>query len=252
MIDTHAHLYLKEFKDNIKEVVNLAINTGIEQVWLPGIDFESLQSMENLQNAFPGYFKLFAGLHPCDVKENYLEEIQKILAAYTPEKYTGIGEIGLDLYWDKTFFEQQKTALKLQLDFAVENKIPVILHVRDASEEIMQIIRDYYQSGLKGIFHSYAGNLEQALELTKNGFLIGVNGSVTFKNSQLATFINNIPLESIVTETDSPYLSPVPYRGKTNDPSRIPIIINKLSELYKIPATTIKATTKANALKLIN
>jgi len=252
MIDTHAHLYLEEFNTDIDQVIQKAKFTGIDEVWLPGITIDSLKPMENLASRWPGYFRLFAGLHPCEVRPGFTEIIEKILDSFQSGLYTGIGEIGLDLYWDITYFKEQKEALTMQLDYAAANNFPVIVHVRNASEQIMPIIREYYSKGLKGIFHSYAGNLEQAIELTNEGFLIGVNGSITFKNSTLATFLSKISPDHIVTETDSPFLSPVPYRGKRNDPSNIPLIINKISELYNLSVSEIQARCQANALRLIS
>jgi len=252
MIDTHAHLYLEEFKTDIDQVIQHSKDTGIKEIWLPGIDVTSLEPMINLAQKWPGYFRIFAGLHPCDVRPGFKEIVETILDSFKTGNYTGIGEIGLDLYWDKTYFEQQKEALKIQLEFAVSNNLPVVLHVRDAFDEIMPIIRDYYSKNLKGIFHSYAGDLEQALELTNQGFLIGINGTITFKKSTLAMFLKEISLEHIVTETDSPFLSPVPHRGKRNDPSNIPLIITKIAELYNLPASEIQAHCHANAMRLIS
>lgn len=252
MIDTHAHLYLEEFNADIDQVIQRSKESGISEIWLPGINADSLKPMENLASRWPGYFRLFAGLHPCDVRPGFTEIIDKIFESFPTGPYTGIGEIGLDLYWDITHFEEQKEALTMQLDYAVANNFPVIIHVRNASEQIMPIIRNYYSKGLRGIFHSYAGNLEQAIELTNEGFLIGINGSITFKNSTLATFLDKISLDHIVTETDSPFLSPVPHRGKRNEPSNIPIIISKISELYNIPIPEIQSRCYSNAMRLIS
>ena len=252
MIDTHAHLYLEEFKTDIDQVIQHSIDTGIKEIWLPGIDISSLEPMMNIAQKWPGYFRIFAGLHPCDVRPGFSQIIDSIIKSFETGIYTGVGEIGLDLYWDKTYIEEQKEALKMQLDFAVTNNLPAVLHVRDAFSEIMPIIREYYSKGLKGIFHSYAGDLEQALELTSQGFLIGINGTVTFKKSSLAIFLKEISLEHIVTETDSPFLTPVPHRGKRNDPTNIPLIITKIAELYNLPASEIQARCHANALRLIS
>lgn len=252
MIDTHAHLYLEEFSTDIDQVIQHSKDTGIKEIWLPGIDVSSLEPMIKLAQKWPGYFRIFAGLHPCDVRPGFSEIIETIFESFKTGHYSGIGEIGLDLYWDKSYFELQKEALKMQLDYAVSNNLPAVLHVRDAFAEIMPIIRDYYSRGLKGIFHSYAGDLEQALELTSHGFLIGINGTITFKKSTLATFLNNISLEHIVTETDSPFLSPVPFRGKRNDPSNIPLIITKIAELYNLPVSEIQASCHTNAMRLIS
>lgn len=252
MIDTHAHLYLDAFEEDRTAVIERSRDTGITEVWLPGIDADSLPAMEALNKAYPGYFKQFAGLHPCDVKPGFSEQLQRIKKALDTGSYAGIGEIGLDLYWDKTYLNEQLEALRTQLDWAVAMQLPVILHVRDAYEAIMPVIRSYYGSGLRGIFHSYAGSLEEAIELTNNGFLLGINGSITFKKSQQAAFLHQLPLTSLVTETDAPYLAPVPHRGKRNEPANIPLVIDFIAQAYGLPVETVSTTCLANAQKLLN
>jgi TatD DNase family protein len=253
MIDTHAHLYLPDFTADLPDVLQNALTSGVDQIWLPAIDVPSLCAMEPLRAST--IFRFFAGLHPCDVKADYLSQLDLIHTAldssssYGP--YSGIGEIGLDLYWDKTFFKEQQYALTTQLDWALQRGQPALIHVRDAFDEIMPLIRPYYGRGLKAIFHSFAGTLDQALELTSEGFLLGINGTITFKNSLQATFLSQIPLSSIVTETDSPFLSPVPFRGKRNEPKHIPLVVAKLAELYSLPPSEIDAVTTATALALL-
>jgi len=251
MIDTHAHLYLEAFEEDRATVIERSRSTGITEVWLPGIDADSLPAMEALDKAYPGYFRRFAGLHPCDVKPGFSDQLQRIKLALDTGLYAGIGEIGLDLYWDKTFLNEQLEALRIQLDWAVAMQLPVILHVRDAYEAIMPVIRTYFGSGLKGIFHSYAGSLEEAIELTSNGFLLGINGSITFKRSQQATFLAQLPLSSLVTETDAPYLAPVPHRGKRNEPAYIPLMIDFIAQTYEIPVEVVKTTCTENARRLL-
>ncbi|MDD3430973.1 MAG: TatD family hydrolase [Bacteroidales bacterium] len=255
MIDTHTHLYLPEFRTDIEEVLKRTQATGITQCWIPGIDADSLSAMDRLYELIPapGFFRLFAGLHPCEVKDNYRKELDLIRQALLSGKYNGIGEIGLDRHWDLTFFDQQMEALRIQLDWALEFNMPVLIHTRDAFEEIMPVIRPYFNKGLKGIFHSYAGTLEQARELTaKGGFYLGINGSITYKNSAQKLFLNEIPLRYIVTETDAPYLSPVPHRGKRNEPSNIPLIVEQLAVIYKKTTEEIKNITSINANCLFN
>lgn len=247
MIDTHAHIYLDVFDEDRDAMVERSRLAGIQEIWLPGIDTDSLASMETLSNRHPGYFRLFAGLHPCEVSAGFQEKLTNIASAIQSGRYAGIGEIGLDLYWDKTFLSEQLKALTFQLDLALQFDVPVILHVRDAFHEIMPLIRSYYGRGLRGIFHSFAGSLDQALELTDQGFLLGINGSVTFKRSPLAEFLNQLPLSSLVTETDSPYLAPVPHRGKRNEPTNIPLIIQFIANSFQLPAAEISAHSVANA-----
>jgi TatD DNase family protein len=246
MIDTHAHLYLPDFTPDLPTVVSDALAAGVTQIWLPAIDAPSLCAMEPLRSS--NAFRFFAGLHPCDVKDDFEKQLDTIHTSLELSSYSGIGEIGLDLYWDKTYFEQQKIALKVQLDWALERRQPALIHVRDAFDEIMPLIRPYYGSGLKAIFHSFAGTLSQALELTSQGFLLGINGTITYKNSAQAQFLSQVPLTSLVTETDAPFLTPVPFRGKRNEPKHIPLVVAKLAELYNLSAAEIDSVTTTTAL----
>jgi len=251
MIDTHAHLYDSAFDEDLTEVLQRAKNIGIEGIWIPGVNTESLYAMDKLRNLSPDYFRFFGGLHPGDVKENFHDELSKIRQIVEAGSYSGIGEIGLDLYWDKTFFEQQKEAFTYQLDWALERNQPVLIHIREAFDEVMPIIRNYYAKGLKGIFHCFAGTLEQALELTQEGFLLGINGNITYKKAPVAKFLHNIPLDCIVTETDSPYLAPTPHRGKRNEPKYISLVVHALSEIYNLPTQQIEMQTVLNAKRLL-
>jgi len=249
MIDTHAHLYLPDFSDDLLEVLAEARSSGVTQIWLPAIDASSLCAMEPLRSSETQRF--FAGLHPCDVKEDYRKQLDKIRTALDLAPYSGIGEIGLDRYWDKTFYPEQEDALREQLDWALARKQPALLHVRDAWEEMMALIRPYYGKGLKAIFHSFSGTLEQALELTSQGFLLGINGTITYKNSLQAQFLSQVPLTSLVTETDAPFLTPVPFRGKRNEPKHIPLIVAKLAEIYSLSTDEIDAVTTRTALEIL-
>jgi TatD DNase family protein len=253
MIDTHAHVYLDEFKDDIDQVVMRSREAGIREIWLPAINAESLKSMDRLAANYPGYFRQFAGLHPEDVGPDFRQQLDIISSALDTGRYTGVGEIGLDLYWNKTTLNEQKEALIAQLNLATTNHLPVIIHVRDAFDDIMPIIRTYYSKGLKGIFHCFSGTLEQARELTETGgFLLGINGSITYKKSAQATFLNQIPLKFIVTETDSPYLPPVPYRGKRNEPRNIIQVIQTLSVMYGLSEAEVRTQCLSNASSLIS
>lgn len=252
MIDTHAHLYLPEFDTDLPEVIQRAKDKGIEEIWIPGIDSESLLSMENLRSLYPGFLRFFAGLHPCNVQSDFREELQKILTSLNATSYSGIGEIGLDLHWDATYFKEQKEALTYQLDWALDRNLPVLIHVREAFDEIMPLIRPYYSKSLKGIFHSFAGNQDQATELTlEGGFLLGINGNITYKNSPVALFLKTIPIKYLVTETDAPYLTPIPFRGQRNESQYIPLILQKLSQIYDLPPEQIQRQTVQNARQLL-
>jgi TatD DNase family protein len=249
MIDTHAHLYLPDFDSDLPQILHQAQTSGVNEIWLPAINYDSLLSMEKFRTL--GHFHLFAGLHPCDVKADYQNQLARIKNFIDTHSYSGIGEIGLDLYWDKTFLTEQRIAFTTQLNWALERHQPVLIHVRDAFEETLSILRPYFCRGLKGILHSFSGTLSQAQELTDAGFLLGINGIITFKNSTVALYLSQIPLTSIVTETDSPYLSPVPHRGKRNEPSYIPHIIAKLAIIYGVAPETIATQTTSNAHNLL-
>ena len=253
MIDTHSHLYLPEFEEDLNEVIQHAKENGIEEIWIPCTNFESMQAMEKLRNLFPGYFRFFAGLHPEDIHADFKEELKKIHSLLEANSYSGIGEIGLDLYWDKTHLKEQTEVFTIQLAWAVERNQPVLIHIRNAFDEVMPLIRPYYTKGLKGIFHCFGGTLDQANELTlQGGFLLGVNGNITYKKAPVATFLKNIPLQYIVTETDSPYLTPVPHRGKRNESQYIPLVVQKLSEIYELPVAQIQKQTVLNAKNLLS
>ncbi len=252
MIDTHAHLYLPEFQDDIDEVVARARGAGLLRCWLPAIDASSLPAMRDLDRRYPGYFRLFAGLHPTEIQDDFRQQLETIHQALTGGAYTGIGEIGMDLYWDKSRQALQEEVLRIQLDWAVEMDLPVLLHVRDAFDQTLDLVRPYYGRGLRGVFHCFSGSLEQARELVGQGFCLGVGGSITYKNSPLRGFLAQLPLEHIVLETDSPYLAPVPYRGKRNESSYVIRVVDTLADIYKCEADFIAKQTTENAICLEN
>jgi len=247
MIDTHTHLYLPEFAEDIDAVICRAKDSGVRACWLPGIDRDSLSAMRALKHGDESYFEIFAGLHPTEVGLDYRQQLDVIGEALSDNIYKGIGEIGLDLYWDSTYRHEQEDALRVQLDWAVAQDRPVLLHVRNAYDEVMPLIRTYYGSGLRGIFHCFAGTLGQAKELTAAGFLLGINGSITYKKTPQREFLHQIPLQYIVTETDAPYLSPVPLRGKRNEPANVLLVADCLASLYEVSVEEVKEQTEKNA-----
>lgn len=252
MIDTHTHLYLPEFQDDIDEVVARAAGAGLHCCWLPAIDADSLDSMHQLDQRFPGFFHLFAGLHPTEINDDYKEQLARIYQALQTGRYKGIGEIGMDLYWDSSRQAQQEEVLRTQLDWAVEMDLPVLLHVRNAFDETLAIVRDYYDTSLRGVFHCFSGNFEQAQELVEQGFYLGIGGTITYKNSSQRSFISRIPLSSILVETDAPYLSPVPFRGKRNESAYVARVVETLAELYALDVNFVAKQTEENANCLEN
>ena len=252
-IDTHTHLYAEEFKDDLKEVVEKAIKSGIEKLLLPNIDVESIEGMHQLVEKYPENCYAMMGLHPGYVKEDWeaqLKTIEENLFAH-PEKYIAVGEIGMDLYWDKTFQEQQALVFRKQVDWAKALKLPIVIHARDAFDEIFEILDEINTPELSGIFHCFTGNLEQANHILNYGnFKLGIGGVLTYKKAEIDKVIANIDLKNLVLETDAPYLPPVPFRGKRNESSYILHIAEKLADVYGVSLKTIEEQTTQNALEL--
>lgn len=249
-IDTHSHIYTEEFKSDRTEAIQRAKSAGIDKIVIPNIDSSSIRSLLNLTDSDPGYFIPLIGLHPTSVKEDFREELQIMDYWLNKRKFHGIGEIGIDLYWDKTFIAQQIEAFETQIEWAVKYQLPVVIHVRDSYNEVMEILYNHKNSLPKGIFHSFTGTAEQAGEITELGFKIGLGGIVTFKNSGLDKVVPEIPLEHIVLETDSPYLSPVPFRGKRNESAYITYIASKVAELKQTNREDVGRITSQNARDL--
>ena len=252
IIDTHTHLYVEEFDTDYKEVIQRAIDYGVEKFFLPAIDSSYTERMFRLQKEYPEHMYLMNGLHPCSVKENWQEEIAKVnalVSAHSKDFYA-IGEIGIDLYWDKTFLEAQKEAFALQIRLAKEYHLPIVIHCREAFEETFEVLEKEKNDDLFGIFHCFTGNKEQALRAISFGLKLGIGGVVTFKNGKIDTFLNEIPLEHLVLETDAPYLAPVPFRGKRNESSYLIYIVKKLAEIYNISENEIIKRTTNNAIEI--
>ncbi|NTW32924.1 MAG: TatD family hydrolase [Bacteroidetes bacterium] len=250
LIDSHTHLYLEEFTSDIAEVVQRAVLSDVKRFIVPNIDSSTIEPMLNFCRKFPDISYPTIGLHPESVKLNFQEEIIIIKKWIEKEKFVAIGEIGIDLYWDKTFFNEQVEAFENQLLLAIEYDLPVIIHSRNALNEIIHIINDKKYKGLKGVFHCFPGSLEQAKYLAQKGFLLGIGGVVTYKNSGLAKIVNEIPLQNILLETDSPYLPPVPYRGKRNESAYILNIANFIAGLKGCSLEEVANITSANAIEL--
>ena len=247
VIDTHTHLYLKEFAADIDDVINRAKNLKINNFFLPAIDSSYTESMIALKNAYPDIMHLMAGLHPCSVKDNYLEELSHVENVLKNHDIVAIGEIGIDLYWDKSTLNIQKKAFASQIRLAKDLNLPIVIHCRNAFDEIFEVLEKEKSENLRGIFHCFSGNYEQALKAISFNMKLGV---VTFKNGKIDKFLKKIPLDNLVLETDSPYLAPPPFRGKRNESSYLSIIIDKLTEVYEIPAKKIIEITSTNAIEL--
>jgi TatD DNase family protein len=251
LIDTHSHIYSEDFDADRAETVQRAKEIGVQHIILPNCDSSTLPQMLSLEAEYPGYCHAAIGLHPTSVKENYEEELALVQSELKRRNWLAIGEIGIDLYWDKTFLTEQIKAFQQQIDWALAYNLPVIIHVRNSFHETMNVLAPYKNSGLTGVFHSFTGTLEEAQEIIDfGGFKFGINGIVTFKNSGLAAVVAQIDLKHILLETDSPYLTPAPHRGKRNESAYVSLVCKKLAEVYHCSETEIGEQTTFNAKSL--
>jgi TatD DNase family protein len=247
-IDTHAHLFSEEFDIDRNEIIAKSIKSGVQKIVVPNLDSSTLVSMLDTCNIAPQNLFPAIGLHPCSVKANFNDELSKLREAVIPGKFKAIGEIGIDLYWDKTFFTEQVSALEGQIQWALDYDLPVILHCRESLEYVYEIVKKY--KNLRGVFHAFGGSSEQAKKITGLGFYLGIGGVVTFKNSGLDKVVSKISIENILLETDSPYLTPAPHRGKRNEPLYVELVALKLAETLQLSLDEIASVTTANAESL--
>jgi TatD DNase family protein len=245
--DTHTHLYAEEFDMDRNEMMQRAINNGVTRFFIPAIDSNYIQKMYALEANYPENVFLMMGLHPTYVKDNYLDELQMVEQQLASRKFYAIGEIGIDLYWDKTHLKEQQIAFRKQIQLAKKYKLPIVIHCREAFDEIFEILEEEKSDHLFGIFHCFSGTYEQALQAISYNMKLGIGGVVTFKNGKIDQFINQIDLSHIVLETDSPYLAPLPFRGKRNESSYIVNVVDKLASLYRLPSQEIAIQTTENS-----
>ncbi|MCD8261429.1 MAG: TatD family hydrolase [Bacteroides sp.] len=252
IVDTHAHLFLEEFEEDLQEVVERATKAGVEEIYLPNIDFSTLEALLKVSSLYRGYFSPMIGLHPTSVGRDYKEQLT-ILEQFLEEKnsFVAIGEVGIDLYWDQTFKEEQIEAFRTQIGWSIRYSLPLVIHSRDSFPEVHHTLWPYREEPLTGIFHSFTGTAEDAEKLLQFGnFKLGINGVVTFKNSTLSTVLKDIPVERIVVETDAPYLAPVPFRGKRNESAYLVQILTRLSEIYGCSVEEMAEVTTRNAREI--
>lgn len=249
-VDTHAHVYLDQFDEDIGQVIQRAESSGISKIYLPNIDKHSVSAMLELEDRYPGHCYPMIGLHPCSVAKDFERDLKEIEGWLHRRSFKGIGETGTDMYWEESFKEQQVESLRIQIGWAKKFQLPIILHSRNSLDLTIETIERNHSEDLTGIFHCFAGNLDQAGRIADLGFYIGVGGVVTFKNSNLSEILEQVSLSRVVLETDSPYLAPVPYRGKRNEPSYIPMIAERLAEVYTTDIENIAKTTTDNARKI--
>ncbi len=245
--DTHTHLYSKDFDEDREEMIQRAIDAGVSRFFIPAIDSAFTPAMYDLEKSYPENIFLMMGLHPTHVKDNYLEELAHVEEELAKRKFYAVGEIGIDLYWEKTHLEAQKKAFRMQIQLAKQYKLPIVIHCRDAFDEVFEILEEEKADDLFGIFHCFSGTHEQALQAISYNMKLGIGGVVTFKNGKIDQFLSQINLEHIVLETDSPYLAPVPYRGKRNESSYLVNVVDKLASLYHLSAAEIARITTENS-----
>lgn len=252
LIDTHSHLFLEEFSEDLPQVIERAREAGVSYIFMPNIDSTTINPMLSVCAGYPGYCFPMIGLHPTSVNETYEQELAVVHEQLAgTNRYVAIGEIGLDLYWDKTFLKEQLLVFQRQIEWALEYRLPIVIHSRNAFEYIYKVMEPYKNTPLTGIFHSFTGTVEEAEKLLEfEGFMLGVNGVVTFKKSALPETLLTVPLERIVLETDSPYLTPVPNRGKRNESANVKDTLAKVAEIYRMPFEYVSQVTSENALKV--
>lgn len=254
MIDTHSHLFVEEFSEDLPSVIQRAKDAGVERVFMPNIDDESLEDMLKVCAQYPGYCYPMLGYHPTSVDGSSMEKVlqmKKRLVSGHP--YIAIGEVGLDLYWDKTYLREQQEVLDEQIQWALEWNLPLVIHCREAFAELFDVLKPYKDTGLKGVFHSFTGTADEARKaLEYDNFMLGINGVVTFKKSALPEVLKLVPLDRLVLETDSPYLAPTPFRGKRNESAYVGRVADKLADIYGVSASDVCSITSKNALKVFN
>ncbi len=251
-IDTHAHLYLEQFDEDIDLLVELCKEANVEQVYLPNIDSSTIESLQQLSERFPDMMYPMMGVHPCSINEDYTSELAIAKKHLDSGEYSAIGEIGIDLYWDKTFHKEQREAFRTQIEWARDLGKPFVIHSRESLDETISIVTELQDGKLSGIFHCFNGNEEQAHRITGAGFLLGIGGVITFKNAGVRENISNLSIDNMVLETDAPYLSPAPFRGKRNQSNYIPIIAEQLAATLQIEVDDVERVTSENATRLFD
>lgn len=250
LIDTHTHLYLPEFDADRPETIQRALKQGVERFYLPAIDSRVIDKMFEMEAAYPHQVHAMMGLHPCSVKENVEEELELVNEWLSKRPFCAIGEIGIDLYWDKTTLDLQIKAFKTQIAWAKKLDLPIVIHSRESTELILEILEDEKEERLRGILHCFTGTVEQAEVANSLGFYLGIGGVITFKNAGMDKVVSDLPLDWLVLETDAPYLAPVPFRGKRNESSYLKIVAEKVAEVKSVDLLTVANATTSNAKKI--
>ena len=247
LIDTHTHLYVEAFDKDRDLTIQNAISKGVTDFYIPAIDSKYHQRMFDLEKNYPDYVHLMMGLHPTHVKENFKEELALVKGQLAKRTFSAVGEIGIDLYWDKSYQNQQQQAFDLQIEWAKCHDLPIVIHCRNAFNEVFEVLEGHKSDGLHGIFHCFTGTMEHAFRAIEFNLKLGIGGVITFKNGKIDRFLHEIPLHTIVLETDAPYLAPIPYRGKRNESTYLSLIRDKVAECYMLSPQEIEAITTQNA-----
>ena len=252
LIDTHTHFYLKEFEEDFEQALQRARDAGITKFYMPGIDSTVIDDMLKLEKLYPHEFFPMIGLHPCSVKEDYLKELKIVEDYLSQRKFVALGEIGLDFYWDTAFIKEQYNVFNKQMELALSYRLPIVIHTRNAMQQTIEAVKPFAAEGLSGIFHCFGDSNEMAKQIINMGFYLGIGGVLTYKKANLPEALKDIDLKHIVLETDAPYLSPVPFRGKRNESSYLLNIAEKLAEAKGVPIEEVARITSENAEKIFN
>lgn len=252
LIDTHSHLYSEEFKEDISQVIIRAKENAVQKIYMPNIDSSSINDMLMLEQQHPGVCFAMMGLHPCYVNENYKSELALVEDWFSKRSFAAVGEIGLDYYWDQTFVKEQKEAFQFQVSLALQNNTPIVIHSRNSTQDCIELVQKNQNGNLRGIFHCFGGSVDEAKQIIDLGFLLGIGGVVTYKKSGLAEVLKDISLDHLVLETDAPYLTPVPYRGKRNEPSYLKYVAEKIAEAKECTVEEVVQKTTENAEKIFD
>ncbi|MEN8250745.1 MAG: TatD family hydrolase [Bacteroidota bacterium] len=250
LVDSHAHIYLNQFDSDLEDTIERAREEGVEAIYMPNIDHTSIDDMLEVSEKYPGYCIPMMGLHPTSVKKGFEKELYLVEEWLNKGGFSAVGEIGTDLYWDQTYWQEQQEALKIQLELAIKHELPFVIHCRDSIDETIELIKPLQHDKLRGVFHCFTGTIEQATQITSMGFKLGIGGVATFKNGGLENVLEETASEQILLETDSPYLAPVPYRGKRNEPSYIINVCEKIASVKRMDASEVGRITSANAVQL--
>lgn len=252
LVETHAHIYLDQFDKDLDEVIERSKELGITEIYMPNIDSESIDAMLELEHRYPGYCIPMMGLHPCSVNKSFEKELYVVEDWLNKRDFVAVGEMGTDLYWDKAFFDQQKEAFNIQSKWAIDKDLPIVIHCRESIDETIELVSNLKVENFRGIFHCFSGTVEQAKKIVDLGFMLGIGGVATFKNGGLEPVLEAIALDHLVLETDSPYLAPVPHRGKRNEPAYVELVAQKIATVKKITQNDVAQATTENANRIFN